>query len=149
MASTVDKVVEQIQDHLCAETAQDLDALLAGMTEDCFNLVVPDPTPLYRGPAEVARRYQALWAALPDLEVKLRRVITVGEDIAVTEHRLSGTHGGSLFGIPPTGLPVAVDTAVVWELRSGRIRGETVYFDLATILRQIGYLELPGVASGS
>ena len=65
------------------------------------------------------------------------------EESAVTEHTLSGTHLGSLFGVPPTGQRVEVDTVVVWEFRGSRIKGETVYFDLATMLRQVGYLRLP------
>jgi hypothetical protein len=42
-----------------------------------------------------------------------------------------------------------VDTAVVWDLVDGRIKGEVVYFDLATMLRQIGFLELPIQPSSS
>ena len=44
----------EIMSHLEAESAQDLPALLAGMTEDCYNLVLCDPSPLYRGPDAVA-----------------------------------------------------------------------------------------------
>jgi steroid delta-isomerase-like uncharacterized protein len=134
-------VLREIEEHLRAESSQDLQALLEGMTEDCYNIVKCDPEPIYDGPEAVARRYQALWAALPDLDVRLRRLVAVDGDRVVTEHTLSGTHLGTLFGVAPTGLPVQVDTAVVWELRDGRIRGETVYFDLATILRQVGVLD--------
>jgi steroid delta-isomerase-like uncharacterized protein len=106
-----------------------------------------DPSPLYRGPEAVARRYRGLWAALPDLQVRLRRVVAVDGELAVTEHTLSGTHGGPLFGVVPTGRPVQVDTVVVWEFAGDRIRGETVYFDLATMLRQVGALALPGIGA--
>jgi len=138
-------MIQEIQAHLRAESAQDLDALLAGMTEDCYNLVVCDPSPLYQGPEEVARRYRGLWGALPDLEVRLRRMVAIEENLAVTEHRLSGTHEGPLFGFAATGRHVEVDTAVVWEFAGERVRGEIVYFDLATMLRQVGALTLPGV----
>ena len=136
-----DAIVAEIHAHLNAENAQDLDALLGGMTEDCFNLIVPDPHRLYTGPAEVARRYRGLWATFPDLQVQMRRIVSVQQDTAVSEHILSGTHRGSLFGVPGTGKHVEVDTAVVWDVVDGRIRGETVYFDAGTMLRQIGYLE--------
>ncbi len=142
-----DAKVREIEEHLAAESAQNLEALLAGMTEDCYNLVLCDPSPLYRGPGEVAKRYRGLWTALPDLQVRLRRVVAVEGQTAVTEHTLSGTHRGPLFGIAATGHLVQVDTAVIWEFAGDRIRGETVYFDLATMLRQIGTLELPGVRS--
>jgi len=129
-----------------AESAQNLEALLAGMTEDCYNFVLCDPSPLYRGPEEVAKRYRGLWTALPDLQVRLRRIVAIEGELAVTEHTLSGTHRGPLFGVAPTGCFVQVDTAVIWEFAGERIRGETVYFDLATMLRQIGTLALPGSA---
>lgn len=135
-------MLREIEAHLHAESTQDLDALLGGMTEDCFNLVVCDPSPLYQGPDEVARRYRGLWGALPDLQVRLRRLVAVEGASAVTEHTLSGTHNGPLFGFPPTGRHVEVETAVIWEFVGDRVRGETVYFDLATMLRQIGALTL-------
>lgn len=137
-----DAMVREIGLHLRAESEQDLDGLLAGMTEDCYNVVVCDPSPSYRGPEEVARRYRGLWAAFPDLDVRLRRVVAIEGDTAVTEHTLSGTHRGPLFGLAPTGRKLSVDTCVVWEFVGTKVRGETVYFDLATLFRQAGALEL-------
>lgn len=137
-----DEMVREIGLHLVAESEQDLDALLAGMTDDCYNVVVCDPSPLYRGPEEVTRRYRGLWAAFPDLDVRLRRVVAIEGDTAVTEHTLSGTHLGPLFGVAPTGRKLSVDTCVVWEFAGSKVRGETVYFDLATLFRQAGALEL-------
>jgi len=140
-------MAREIERHLEAESTQNLSALLAGMTEDCYNLVLCDPSPLYRGPDAVARRYRGLWAALPDLQVRLRRIVAIDGDLAVTEHTLSGTQRGPLFGIAPTGRAVRVDTVVIWEFTGERVRGETVYFDLATMLRQVGALGLPGADS--
>lgn len=139
-----DTMVAEIQSHLAAESTKNLEALLTGMTEDCYNLVLCDPSPLYRGPDAVAMRYRGLWTAFPDLQVRLRRVVAIDGELAVTEHTLSGTHGGTLFGVAPTGRQVQVDTVVIWEFAGERIRGETVYFDLATMLRQVGALVLPG-----
>jgi steroid delta-isomerase-like uncharacterized protein len=141
MTVNTEAIIAEITAHLAAENAQDLDALLEGMTDDCFNRIVPDPHPLYSGPEEVARRYRGLWATFPDLKVQMRRIVSVQQDTAVSEHTLSGTHLGSLFGVPGTGKHVEVETAVVWDVVDGRIRGETVYFDVATMLRQIGNLE--------
>lgn len=142
-----DAMVQEIKSHLEAESTQNLPALLAGMTEDCYNLVLCDPSPLYRGADAVARRYRGLWTAFPDLRVRLRRIVAIEGELAVTEHTLSGTHAGLLFGVAPTRRSVQVETVVIWEFASGRIRGETVYFDLATMLRQVGTLTLPGAGS--
>ncbi len=141
MTTNTEAIIAEINAHLAAENAQDLNALLEGMTSDCFNLIVPDPHGLYAGPEEVARRYRGLWATFPDLKVQMRRIVSVQQNSAVSEHTLSGTHLGSLFGVPGTGQPVEVQTAVVWDVVDGRIRGETVYFDVATMLRQVGYLQ--------
>jgi len=137
-----DAIIREIKHHLAAENAQDLKALLAGMTEDCYNLILCDPCPLYRGPQEVGKRYGTLWTAFPDLQVRLRRVVAIEGEMAVTEHTLSGTHSGSLYGVAPTARFVSVDTAVIWDFDGERVRGETVYFDLATMLRQTGTLTL-------
>jgi steroid delta-isomerase-like uncharacterized protein len=142
-SSTRDAMTREIDSHLTAESTQDLGALLAGMTENCYNLILCDPSPLYQGAEAVARRYRGLWTAFPDLQVRLRRVVAVDGELAVTEHTLSGTHRGPLFGIAPTGRFVQVETVVIWEFAGERIRGETVYFDLATVLRQAGALALP------
>jgi steroid delta-isomerase-like uncharacterized protein len=141
MNANTEAIIAEINSHLAAENAQDLDALLEGMTDDCFNLIVPDPHGLYAGPDEVARRYRGLWATFPDLKVQMRRIVSVQESSAVSEHTLSGTHVGSMFGVPGTGKHVEVQTAVIWDVVGGRIRGETVYFDVATMLRQTGYLQ--------
>src|SRR5215472_12468800 len=140
-------MAREIKSHLEAESTQNLPALLEGMTEDCYNLVVCDPSPMYQGPDAVARRYRGLWAALPDLQVRLRCIVAIDGELAVTKHTLSGTQSGPLFGIAPTGRAVQVETVVIWEFVGERIRGETVYFDLATMLRQVGTLALPGAGS--
>jgi len=140
-------MAQEIDSHLTAESVQDLETLLAGMTEDCYNLVPCDPSPLYRGPEAVARRYRGLWTAFPDLHVRLRRVVAIDGELAVTEHTLSGTHSGPLFGVAATARPVQVETVVIWEFAGNRIRGEIVYFDLATMLRQVGVLALPDAGS--
>jgi steroid delta-isomerase-like uncharacterized protein len=140
MTVNTDAIVAEIHSHLAAENAQDLEALLDGMTADCFNLVVPDPHQLYAGPEEVARRYRGLWTTFPDLKVEMRRIVLVQENVAVSEHLLSGTHKGPLFGVPASGEHVEVETVVLWDVVDGRIRGETVYFDVATMLRQVGFL---------
>jgi hypothetical protein len=75
--------------------------------------------------------------------VRLRRIVAIEGELAVTEHTLSGTHDGPLFGVAPTGRLVQVETVVIWEFVGERVRGETVYFDLASMLRQVGALVLP------
>lgn len=136
MSDLKERVTAEIMEHLMAENAQDLDALLEGMTDDCFNYVVPDPNPMYAGPVQVAERYRGLWRTFPDLKVEMRHILWVSETHAFSEHTLSGTQEGPLFGAAGTGKFMEVPTAVIWDIVDGRVRGETVYFDVATMYRQ-------------
>lgn len=47
----------EIREHIKAESSHDMQALLAGMTSDCFNDVAAVPKP-FRGPKRVAERYR-------------------------------------------------------------------------------------------
>jgi hypothetical protein len=54
-----------LHDHVRAESEHDMDALLAGMTSDCFNDVVGVPKP-FVGPEQTADRYRKHWEGFPD-----------------------------------------------------------------------------------
>ena len=55
-----EKRVAVLQEHIRAESAHDLDALLAGMTPDCFNDVVGVPKPFGSAGADRRALSQAL-----------------------------------------------------------------------------------------
>lgn len=139
------EAVNEILEHLRAENAQDLDALLEGMTDDCFNAVVGDPSSPYVGPERVTTRYSNLFSAFPDIRIEIRRLVSldVENHVAVSENFLSGTHGGTLFGVPASGNTVGVRALVIWDLGEDyKIKGETVFLDLLTMMRQVGHLKL-------
>jgi predicted ester cyclase len=65
----------------------------------------------------------------------------VDEDDAVfVEVTLSGTHQGEWAGIPATGRRASVRIACLYEFEEDRLVCERVWFDFATILRQLGVL---------
>jgi carboxymethylenebutenolidase len=43
-----------------------------------------------------------------------------------------------LPGIQPTGKPIEVDLVIIVEFRDGKMAAERIYWDHATVLRQIG-----------
>ena len=57
---------------------------------------------------------------------------------------LRGTLRGELFGMPPTGRPVAVPAVSAYFLRDGKLCCERIFFDVATLLAQAG-LPMPAV----
>ena len=97
----------------------------------------------FPGP-EGVRRYQQSWAtAFPDARVEVTHVIAA-EDGAVVEFTGRGTHTGPLAGpqgeIPATGRPVEIRFCDVYEIRGGKIARQRTYFDLATLMRQLGLM---------
>ena len=51
----------EIREHIKAESTQDIEALVKGMTSDCFNDIASVPKP-FKGPKRVAERYRKHWA---------------------------------------------------------------------------------------
>ena len=82
----------------------------------------------------IARMYAA---SFPDGRVEVRRVYTQG-DTAVAEFVARGRHGGELMGIAPTGKAVEIHICNIMELRDGKVYREREYFDMLTMLTQLG-----------
>ena len=95
-----------LREHIRAESEHDMDALLAGMTSDCFNDVAGIPKP-FVGPEQTAERYRKHWEGFPDFTVRVRRVLCADESCVVTENEWRGTHLGAFLGWPATGKPGA------------------------------------------
>lgn len=143
-----EKRMAALREHIRAESEHDMDTLLAGMTSDCFNDVVGVPVP-FVGPARTAERYRKHWEGFPDFTVRVRRILCADENCVVTENEWRGTHLGAFLGWPPTGKPVRMRAVVVWHFKGDELWGETIFFDNASLLQQIGAkIEVPA-PSGS
>ena len=64
------------------------------------------------------------------------------------EFDLLGTHKGSFRGLPPTGRAFRCRMLAVFEFGKERLVCERVYFDSATILRQLGIAHDPLTLKG-
>lgn len=137
MANIPPERLAVLEDHLEAESSHDMDRVLDGFTEDCFNDIAGFPE-RFVGPEKVAERYRLLWDAFPDFNVKIHRFLSADADCIVTENQWTGTHRGSFFGIPPTGKRVRIRSLVAWHFRDDKIWGETVFFDVGSIVTQLG-----------
>ena len=134
-----------IREHIIQESTHDIAGLLAGMTRDCSCAVNISPR-VFRGPKAVAERYLLHWKGFPDFKVRVRRIVAEGKDFVVTENEWRGTHKGPFFGFAPSGRRAKIRTCVLWEFRGKRLRAETIYYDMATVLEQIGVLSLKKLA---
>jgi steroid delta-isomerase-like uncharacterized protein len=100
------------------------------------------------GPEQTAERYRKHWEGFPDFTVRVRRVLCADESCVVTENEWRGTHLGTFLGWPATGKPVRMRAIVVWHFKGDELWGETIFFDNASLLQQIGAkIDIPPIDS--
>src|SRR5882757_9595008 len=110
--------------HLAAEQQSDLDAAIAGYTEDVEHDVVGAPGGPLRGPAAARQRYVQLLEHLrTDRLTELRRFY--GDNMCVVEHECSATVFGDFAGLPGRGRSARFRMLHVFEFREGLISRET------------------------
>ena len=85
----------------------------------------------------MARYFAESRAAFPDQRNELI-ALHHADDAVIVEFDLLGTHLGSLRGLPATGRAFTCRTLAIFEFEGEGIVCERVYFDSATILRQLG-----------
>ena len=90
-----------------------------------------------RGPQEWVEFMRAYRAGVPDLRTTIHDRFAT-EDRLVHRWTLTGTHSGELFGMPPTGAPIRVEGASVWECREGRPERIFVHSSVVTAERAGG-----------
>jgi steroid delta-isomerase-like uncharacterized protein len=124
------------QRHLMAENRRNLDALLDNLCADpIYKIMAISAT--YKGRDQVEQFYADLFAGIPEANFELVNAF-VGEEGVVAESILRGAQRGSWLGIPPTQREVVLPMAIVVPMMHGQILGERLYFDLATLARQLG-----------
>ena len=93
------------------------------------------------GVQEVISAWKDWATALPDSQATFERATASGNTV-VLELTWRGTHKGPLHtpsgDIAPTGRPVEVKACQVVEIADGKATSIHHYFDMATILQQIG-----------
>jgi predicted ester cyclase len=88
--------------------------------------------------------FDELFAAIPDLETTVDRVVAGGNTAAV-QYRMRGTFSGDRFqGLDPVGKSVTIRGCDVIDVEDGRIVRNTAYQDGLEFARQIGMLPPQG-----
>lgn len=130
-----------VRRHLEAENAYRLEETLDTLTPDCVFEDVPLGERL-TGHEGATRYYQRWWRGFPDLTwAPQRRAFT--EEGVVSELIARGRHRGDFLGISPTGRTIALPVTIFVDFRDGRMSGERLYYDLCTLLRQLGMAAIP------
>src|SRR5215467_6489305 len=125
-------------------STRDTDATLATMVEDAYVNHVPVLT---GGSGKGALRIFYEREFIPNMppDTKLLPISrTVGEDQLVDEMIFSFTHTQEmpwmLPGIPPTNAHVEIPLVAIVAFRGGKLVSEHIYWDQASVLKQIGLL---------
>ncbi|HWD45023.1 MAG TPA: ester cyclase [Actinomycetota bacterium] len=112
---------------------------LHGLTPETYDIPTFGDEGQVNGAEAVRELWQGLIAGFPDLRIEPGRHLHT-DDAVFVEVTLSGTHQGEWIGIPATGRRGSVRIACLYEFEEDRLVCERVWFDLATILRQLGVL---------
>jgi SnoaL-like polyketide cyclase len=102
--------------------------------------VVVSPTGgVLEGRIEIERIYRVWFTAFPDL-------VFATEDLIVDENRIcllcriTGSHAGEFFGMPPTGRRIECSGAFIYRLENDLIVHERRILDFTGLLVQVGVL---------
>jgi steroid delta-isomerase-like uncharacterized protein len=122
--------------HIEAEAVQhDVAAALATFHHPRYE--VPAMDAVVDGGDAVQGLLTQLLAAFPDFWLE-RTALYHADDAVIVECRFGGTHRGPWAGIAATGNRMAVQSALIFVFEGENLVCEKVYFDHATVLRQLG-----------
>lgn len=94
----------------------------------------------FRGRDAVRDFFAEMFAAFPDFDFTVDRVVADDDAVAVKWHANATFTGGRFQGIEPTGKRVLIRGCDFFEVEDGWIRRNTVFYDGASFARQIGML---------
>lgn len=129
-----------VSDHIAAENRQDVESTIATFQQPSQARydVVPSGE-IAEGAESVRRMLQGIFAGFPDFNAKRLRTHHA-EDAVIVEVEVTGTHQGFWAGLQPTGKRMSVRMAAIFSFEGTDLVGETLYFDTATIMKQLGAL---------
>ncbi len=131
-----------VEQHIRLENEHDLQGVL-GTFGDAARYDDEPWGEHYTGRIGVCLFYEQLMKALPDLQIETQRQ-HVTDDAILVEVVIRGTHLGGWRGLPATGRRVEFTLCGVYTFDvDDRLAGEKIYYDLGTVLRQLGVFHEP------
>lgn len=123
-----------VRTHMEAENALDFATALGTFTHPRYELIATGA--VHDGSEEVSRYFRESRTAFPDQRNELI-ALHHADDAVIVEFWLRGTHRGALMGIEPTGKSFECRMTAFFVFEGASLVCERVYFDSATILRQV------------
>jgi steroid delta-isomerase-like uncharacterized protein len=138
---------EVVVEHMESENRHDFDATIDTFGHPRYEII---PTgDVFDGEEEVRDYFAETRTAFPDQRNELIEMHDA-DDSVIVEFDLLGTHEGPFRNLPPTNRAFVCRTLAIFVFAEGteRIICERVYFDSATILRQLGIAHDPLTLTG-
>jgi steroid delta-isomerase-like uncharacterized protein len=134
-----------VREHMESENRHDFDATMATFAHPRYELIATGD--VYDGEQEVLRYFAESRTAFPDQRNELI-ALHHADDAVIVEFDLLGTHLGPLRSLPATGRAFRARMTSFFLFEGERIVCERVYFDQASILRQLGVAHDPSSLAG-
>lgn len=137
MALSPQQMDAKIDEHFAFEATDDVEGVLATLTDDAEHDIVGWPLGVTHGRDGARQFYETMFVDLSDSKVRnLKRLY--GPNFLIDESLWSGRAPGRPFGLEGRNRPLEFRLLHVVEFAdSGDIRRENVWIDLAAILRQL------------
>jgi steroid delta-isomerase-like uncharacterized protein len=129
-----------VREHMDSENRHEFDATLATFEHPRYELIATGD--VYNGTEEVERYFEETRRAFPDQRNELR-ALHHADDAVLVEAIIRGTHLGPLRSLPPTGRSFELPILSIFLFDGEKLVCERVYFDQATMLRQLGIARDP------
>lgn len=123
---------------LAAWSSHDIEKILSFYADDCsFEDMALGR--VSHGKEEMRAYIKESYTGFPDFRIELKSFFASGNHACI-EWITRGTHKGDLPGIPATGKSFSFPAVAVIELKEGKAKRETDYYDGASLMRQLGLL---------
>ena len=123
-----------VREHMESENVHEFDRTMATFAHPRYELIATGQ--VHDGEAAVAEYFRSSRAAFPDQRNEMI-AMHHADDAVITEFWLLGTHLGKLGDLEPTGREFRCRMTAFFVFEGKDLVCERVYFDSATILRQL------------
>lgn len=127
-----------VREHMDSENRHEYDATMGTFHHPRYEIIATGQ--VFDGEEEVREYFRTSRTAFPD-QRNVPIALHHADDAVIAEFDLKGTHTGPFGEVPPTGREFTCRMVALFLFEEDRLVCERVYFDAATIARQLGLLD--------
>ena len=125
---------EIVRQHVNAENNGDLDGMISSFHSPHYQ-VIPMGA-IVDGEKAVHDMFGEVLRGFPDFHFVTLKLYH-DESAVILEGRMTGTHQGDFAGMTPKSRKMDIQAVCIFDFDEDRLMNETVYFDFATLQRQL------------